>query len=298
MRSTPTSPDKTFNPKRFARTAVIVLPATLIIIYVIFSIYSAFTYTHAPNRDFGPDTPATYSMPYENVSFASAADDKLTIRGWFIPNPHSQRALILVHGQNGTRSERLDLSLPLWQSGYSVLLMDMRGHGQSDGDHYTLGLYEQWDIVGAAKFLQGRGFQPTSIGAMGWSMGAASVIMAFGQTSDIKAIVSDSGYANLSSLDGLLYPGMLIACRLFRGLDLEQIKPEVAITKTGNRHALLIQGDHDRNVSVENAYILKRAGGVNVDLWIVPGATHVASYPMFPQEYLQRVLGFLARELV
>jgi dipeptidyl aminopeptidase/acylaminoacyl peptidase len=286
-----------FKLKRFLKMALIAVLLTVVVTYVAFSIYAVFAYTQSPNRALGTTTPATWGLPYEEVSFASAAIDKLTIRGWFIPNPKSGRVLVLVHGQNATRVEHLDISKPLWDNGYNILLIDMRGHGLSDGDHYSLGFYEQWDIVGAANYLKSRGFNPNAIGAMGWSMGAASTIMAFSQTPDIKAIVSDSGYANLSSLDGLLYPGALLTCRWLRGFDLEQIKPEEAITKIGSRHALVIQGDQDHNVPVENAYKLKQAGGANVELWVLPGVAHVSSFYAQPEAYLQRVLAFFDREL-
>ena len=79
-----------------------------------------------------------------------------------------------------------------------MLLSDFRGHGQSEGDHIAYGWQEKYDVLGAVDFLKGKGFQPAEIGAMGWSLGAASLIMAMGQSPDIRAGISDSAYGDFS----------------------------------------------------------------------------------------------------
>jgi dipeptidyl aminopeptidase/acylaminoacyl peptidase len=192
----------------------------------------------------------------------------------------------------------LDLAKPLWDNGYSLLLLDLRGSGLSDGDFYGLGQYEQWDVVGAANFLSSKGFDADSIGVLGQSLGAASAIMAASQTPKIKAVVSDSGFADIASINPFLYPGGLIAAHIIRGLDLEQVKPVVAITKLGTRHVFLIHGDQDAVVPVSHAYQLKQAGGATVtDFWILTSVSHTGVYTAQPNEYIQRVVAFFDREL-
>jgi dipeptidyl aminopeptidase/acylaminoacyl peptidase len=289
---------KPFNRGRFFRLALVAVVAAVIFGYVGLSLYAAVNYTTSPNRTLGSDRPSDYGLNYEEVAFPSAASDKLTIRGWWLSNPKTPRTLILVHGQNGTRVDQLLISKPLWDNGFNLLLIDMRGHGLSDGQYHTLGLYEQWDVVGAARFLESKGIKPDDIGVMGWSMGAASIIMALGDTSEIKAGVSDSGYANVKALYGSLYPGMSLFTRLIRGIDLDQIRPEDSITRLGNRHIFIIHGDQDGNVPVQDAYRLKDAGGASVsEFWIVPGAAHTRSFATQPEEYLRRVTAFFNKEL-
>ncbi len=289
---------KPFNRGRFYRLVAVSLIFTLLIAYIAISIYAGFTFTTASYRSLDT-TPAAYGLPYEEVSFSSAASDKLTLRGWWIPNPKSSRTLIMVHGQGATRQHLLGLSKPLWERGYNLLFFDLRGHGLSDGDHHTLGLQEQWDVVGAASFIKSRGFKPASIGAIGWSMGAASVIMALSDTSDIQAGISDSGYADLSALHGIFYPGMSVVMRLMRGFDPDEVNPENSIKKLGNHHLFLIQGEQDRNVPISNFYKLKAAGDPNVtEVWVLPGLGHVAGFDALPDEYLRRVTAFFDKELI
>ena len=246
-------------------------------------------------------------MTYEDVSFSTTYSDKLTLRGWWIPNPKSHRALIILHGRGDNRTVPLGLSKPLWDNGFSLLFYDMRAHGLSDGDHYSFGQREQWDEVGAVNFLKSKGFAPSAIGAVGWSMGAASTIMAFSDTPDLKAVVSDSSYADYaqltqsrygSGLSGVYLPGMLVASRLFFNVDLDQDKPENAIKNIGQRHIFLIHGEKDDYVPVNNFNRLKVAGGTNVtESWLAPGSAHVQSFEYHPDEYIQRVVAFFDKEL-
>ncbi len=271
-----------------------------IIFYAAASVFFALYYTSVFDRSLGSKTPATYGLAYDEVSFPSATDARQTLRGWWIPNRMSKKAIILVHEQNQTRAHLLPLSKPLWDKGYNVLLFDLSGHGQSEGDYQTFGLREQWDVVGAANFVKDLGFKPTSIGAIGWSMGAPTAIMGMSQTYNINAVVSDSGYANLRPLHHreFFYPGILIASRLLRGYDPEQVQPGQAIRNLGIRHVFIIHGEQDDTIPISEAYTLKELGGSNVtDMWIIPDGRHVNAFETRPVEYLRRITAFFEREL-
>ncbi len=213
--------------------------------------------------------------------------------------------LILVHGKNASRSFSLEYARPLWEHGYSLLLFDMRGHGQSDGEHYTYGQSEQYDLVGAANFVKAKGFGPGRIGVIGWSMGGATALMGMSVTPDIRAGVMDSSYGDFPRLAydrlGILsffYPGMVLAGKLVLGVAFDQPRPEVAIQNLGGRHVVLIQGEDDVTVPVSEFYALRKAGGAAVaDSWLLPGVGHVEAYIRFPVEYMQRVFNFFDREL-
>ncbi len=41
----------------------------------------------------------------------------------------------------------------------------------------------------------------------------------------------------------------------------------------------------------------QRAGGENVQVWVAPGATHIAAIRKHPAEYERRTVGFLDRAL-
>ncbi len=295
--------------KRLFVFVVAELLSIVVLLYVIVAVYGTFSFTSAPSRALGPDTPARYGIKYREVSFQTAARDKLTLRGWWLPRPASKRVLIALHGKGTNRVDVLELSSKLWENDYNVLLFDMRGHGQSDGDHFSFGQYEQFDIVGAVNFLKDQGFQPTNIGIIARSMGAASAIMAMSQTSDIKAGFMDSAYADFGELaqqqitptTGLppfVFPGITLAGRVLLGIDVEQPKPEVAISNIGQRHLFLTHGELDSLIPVSHFERLKQAGGANVtESWLVAGAEHIQAYYLQPTEYIRRVVAFFDREL-
>jgi uncharacterized protein len=302
-----TRPRRSFGWIKVLRLTSAALLFTFIFSYLLISFIWANNFTSSPTRELGPLTPAQYGLSYEEVTFPSVYQDHLNLRGWWIPNPAAKRVLVMVHGRNGTRTTLLGLSKPLWDNGFSLLFFDLRAEGLSDGSHYSFGQEEQWDVVGAVNFVKSKGFAPPDIGAIGWSMGGASSIMAFSQTSDLKAVVSDSSYADYaqltqsrygSGLSSIYLPGMLFASRVLFDVDLNQAKPEESIQHLGQRHIFLIHGENDTYVPVDNFYRLKTAGGANVTAsWLAPDSEHVGSFDRHPVEYIQRVVTFFDKEL-
>ena len=91
-------------------------------------------------------------MGYEDVGFA--AGDKVEIAGWFIPPENRRRAIVLVHGKDASRTRELDreprddqpgefpnLAVGLSRQGFAVLMIDLRGHGQSGDSRLAFGAH-------------------------------------------------------------------------------------------------------------------------------------------------------------
>jgi fermentation-respiration switch protein FrsA (DUF1100 family) len=126
-------------------------------------------------------------------------------------------------------------------------------------------------------------------------LGGTSALLALAETPDIAAVVSDSAYANDAPLlaKNLLRPGLKLAMRLVRGVDLNEVQPVQAIAQTGGRHILLIHGGQDAAVPVEHAELLAGAAEPGlVEVWIVPEAGHVQAFVLRPEEYARRVISF------
>jgi dipeptidyl aminopeptidase/acylaminoacyl peptidase len=284
--------------KRNARrlvSAAVILALLLPAIYAALSVYKAYAYTTTRRQKISSASPADEGLQYERVTFPSAADDGVQLSGWWIPNPNGHRVLILVHGRNENKSSHLALARPLWDAGYSLLLFDLRGHGQSTHTPCSYGIKEQWDVIGAARFAQQKGFAPASIGVIGWSLGGASTLMAMGSSDDFAAAVADSAYANSDPLlaRNPLQPGLRLALRLVRSVDLSQVDPAESIRNLHNRSIMLIQGEKDVAVRPPQERLLEQAGGSSIKVtWLVPDAGHVQAYQLHPDEYVQRVVSF------
>ena len=90
-------------------------------------------------------------------------------------------------------------------------------------------------------------------------------------------------------------PGWWLAQR-FAGSDLRDARPVRWMRKVDGQKVLVIHGDRDRVVPVQDAYALW-AARPECDLWIVRGARHGGCYARDPERYLERVVGFLASRL-
>jgi hypothetical protein len=114
--------------------------------------------------------------------------------GWFILG-RSQATIILLHGFGCPRQEMLGYAQVLHRAGYSTLLFDFRGRGDSDGDAVTLGFYEQQDALAAVEYLKSRDDVGMGrVGVLGISMGGAVAILAAAQEPAIKAVIADSPF--------------------------------------------------------------------------------------------------------
>jgi pimeloyl-ACP methyl ester carboxylesterase len=220
-------------------------------------------------------------------------------------------ALILVHGINGVRDDPtiglLPIAAALANAGYDVLLFDLRGHGQSEGDRSSLGWNERRDLKGALDWAQARGYR--RIGAYGFSMGAATALLTAAEDERIAAIVSDSSYTELpevlavevpkrSGLPSFYTPGVLLSVRLLYGVDLYEIRPRDAMARLHDRPVLILHGAEDRGVPAAHAEALWVArygvdgGDRRQTLRLFPGAGHVQSYRSDPSAYMTLVLRF------
>lgn len=284
------------------RIAVSILSPLLVlsVTYSALAVYTAIDYTTTPGQSLPSQTPATFGLTFEEVVFRSADGRQIRLGGWWIPQAGSERVLILVHGRYGNRASYLSLAKPLWERGFNLLLIDLRGHGQSESAACSYGLGEQWDIVGAVDLVRARGFDGTSIGVIGWSLGGVSALLALEQTRDIAAVVSDSAYANADPLlaDNLLRPGLKLAMHVVRGVDLDEVRPDRALAEVEGRSVFLIHGADDRAVPLAQFDTLREAGrAVVTDTWVVPDVGHVGAYPGAPEAYVDRLMNFFDQKL-
>ena len=310
--STPTRAHRGQPPRR--RRLVIALWAAAAVAlagYLVVALIVAETLTK-PRRRALVSTPAALDLTYEDVTFASTVD-AVALRGWFLPAAGSDRAVVIAHGRNSTRTGDNGQHLPdaaaLVGSGYNVLLFDFRAHGLSGGERYTLGAAEQRDVLGAVAYLEGRGLSAARMGFWAHSMGAATVLLAAGSSPAIHTIVADSSFARLadllarelpraSGLPGFFNPPIIFFGRVLFGMDTTVLNPVDAVAALPPRSVFVIHAEADRLVPVEHAHRIAAAAGAAVyDLWIVPGARHDRVSAVVPDEYRSRVLAFFAERL-
>lgn len=229
------------------------------------------------------------------------------LRGWFFP-ASPERAVVLLHGWNDTRAGAAGaIARFLLAAEYSVLAFDLRGHGESDGDRFSLGQHERKDVAAAIDFLESRGFARGRVALLGLSAGAGIALQGVALRPDVGAVVADSPFASgrliveevapsVTGLPGAFSPGILLAARLLFGLDADAADPLAVVRAHPEPPYLLIACDGDTTIAPRHAMAL-HAASPRSELWLALGCGHVGAFFTRRAEYERRVLAFLDAHL-
>ena len=278
--------------------------------YLSLSYVIAERFTHAVRYPVGR-APMVAASVYEDVAFRTG--DGLTLRGWYFPT-QSDRAAIIVHGKDSNRiggEHRMIEKLAdfLVTSGYSVLIFDLRGNGDSDGDRFSLGYLERRDVAAAIDHLIGRGFREDRIALVGISMGAGTVLQSLVLHPNVGAVVADSSYVDartivtedLETLAGVpswFTPGVLLMSNLAFGLDGEQVRPIEVVRAHPERAFLFIHCGGDKLIAPHHAYELRAASANPAsDLWMAAVCQHSWAFNTYPTAYEARLSAFLESQI-
>jgi alpha-beta hydrolase superfamily lysophospholipase len=292
-------------------------------------------YIHPIRRELTPDLIREADASFAEVhayreDFTVRAPDGVTLRGWKVIPPQPNGSWVLLfHGVADNRVGAVGQSGFLLRAGYSVIMMDARAHGASDGPIGTYGWLERNDtraiidtlisseqdryisVQMSAPLVPGRPApQPFHTFALGESMGAGIALQSAAADPRIEAVVAEASFADLreASYDyaGLRqYPWLgktLLApfswTLLYRGEKLAGLPvAEVSAMKAVSSRAfpvLLICDEKDQALPCRHSEMIYAAARGPKQLWVVPGAFHTAAYGFAPQEFRQRVLAFFA----
>lgn len=278
--------------------------AALAAAYVGVSVYAALQFSRAERTPVGRD-PGGIAERHEDVTFT--ASDGTALRGWYFPGTDG-RAAVLVHGKDSNRLDSDNLAFvarTLHGAGYAVLAFDLRGHGASGGERFSLGYHERKDVAAAIDELVARGHAPRSIALYGESMGASTVLQALRLRPEVGAVVADSAYADgpsiideagpsATGLPRLFSAGIMVAARLLLGIDADAVDPERVVRDSPERPFLFIHCEEDDLIRVGHARRLREASvHPESELWVVPGCGHVGASQAARAEYARRLLEFL-----
>ena len=161
--------------------------------------------------------------------------------------------------------------------------------------------------MGAIDYIRQRGVE-SKIGVLGFSMGAATSLMAAAESEEIDAVVADCAYADIvsiiesefskrSKLLKFFIPITLFIARNIYDVDFTAIKPEEVVREI-SVPVFIIHVGQDDMVPVQHTYRLKEVSQ-NPDnkLWIVPETQHSNSYLMSQAEYKEQVTYFFDEAL-
>jgi len=256
----------------------------------------------APSHQPQELTPTDVGLDYREVSIQST--DGLELAGWWVPGKDPSRAVVLVPGIEGDKSDRhvAKTASVYAGAGYGVLMIDLRAQGGSEGERITMGYKEVRDVRGALSWLNERGFAPGEVVLHGFSLGGATVLRVAPE-SGVAGVVEESAYADLplilrqqlpkvSGLPSFFTPSIFLMGKLFLGIDPWAVRPEEnaqRLCEEGVR-LLIIHSKDDEVVPFEHAERIRKACPEAV-FWKIEGYRHVGAYSH--PRYRERLLNFL-----
>ena len=259
------------------------------------------------------------AIPYEEVSCKSR--DGLLMKGRYYKanrKPEEEKkeengkeeknlCAILFHGYRssavrdfaGGAKEMISMGTP-------TILVDERGQGQSEGRCVTFGAMERYDVLSwTGKAVEMFG-SDVEIYLYGISMGGAAVLLSSGLPlpENVKGIVADCPFSSAKDIictvvrgmhlsDRLLYPLILQAAYLFGHFNLNNTNVRDAVMKA-QVPILIVHGEDDRFVPVEESREIQKASPERVDLETFPMAGHGISYILDRGRYIQLIHRFMA----
>lgn len=267
----------------------------------------AYSLVH-PARNLPSYAPADLEVgKYEDLRLTTA--DGLKLAAWYIP-PKNGAVVICVHGLGVNRGEFLQEAVFLRRKGFGVLLLDLRNHGESEGNLTTFGVEETRDLAAAVDFIQQREGSETQIAALGHSLGAGVVLLAAAGMPEIRAVIAVSpftslednvseGVRNLTGLDPVFFsPLVLFYAQLQTGVNISAVRPVDLIGRISPRPVLLIHGAKDDLLPVRNSYQLYEAAREPKELVIYPGVGHGGFIFQEPKLYPKKIGAFLEKYLL
>jgi uncharacterized protein len=249
-----------------------------------------------------PPAPADFAA--ESISIPTLEGE--WVRGWWLQGKAEKPSVMLLHGIRSNRVAMIDRARMLKQRGYSVLLLDLPGHGESDGGVITFGMRESVGVMAAREWIA-RHHPGRKIGVIGVSLGGAAVLLAK-DPGGFDAVVLEAVYANieqairnriamrLGALAPCLTPLLLMQLEPRLGIMPEQLSPMARITELA-APVLIVAGAKDLHTPLAEVEAMFQRAQEPKAMWILPEAAHEDFYAHDPRAYETRVMTFLENHL-
>jgi uncharacterized protein len=238
----------------------------------------------------------------EDVTFTTS--DGITIAGSYIPSRNGA-AVIALPGRTGPQAHARMLA----RHGYGVLLFDLRGDGESDGDPNGFGWDSEKDVAAAVAYLDRRpDVDPGRIGGLGLSVGGELLLQTAAHTHDPRAVISE-GAGSRSIGEELDRPGadkwlvaFPISAMISAGTTVFSNTPppphlKDLVGRIAPRPVLLIYTTHGVDTEDLNPQYYGAAGEPKA-IWKISEAGHTGGLVARPRVYERRVIAFYDRALL
>lgn len=244
------------------------------------------------------------SMSHEVFSITSF--DGLKLSGKYYEYEPNAPIEIMFHGYRGNVERDFSGGVQrCFKLGRSVLLVDQRTSGSSEGNVISFGINESRDCLSWINFVIEHFGSDVKIFLTGLSMGASTVMLASGKElpSNVVGILADCGFTSAKEIlkrsiremglpANLLYPFVKSGAKIYGHFDLEETTALDAIKKC-QVPILFIHGDTDDVVPFEMGIAAYETCPAPKKLFTVHGAGHGMCYLMDRDGYFKILNEFI-----
>jgi len=245
------------------------------------------------------------SRPPQGFEEIKVQSGNLRLRGWLGRGsmPPTRAGVLIVHGFGDNLESYVEVGRAFRKRGHPVLLIDLRGHGGSEGKGTTLGDHESGDVRAALTHLRSLGLAAKGLVLVGYSLGATSCLLAAAEERDLSAIIVESPFDTMRETVAhhgqLLYgiprwvplaPIAIAFAEIWKGFDADRIDTVAAARRIRAPLFALAGGSDPRMPEAVVRRIFDAHPGPK-KLWVVPGADHVGA--QLHPEYDSRLREFL-----
>lgn len=245
------------------------------------------------------------TMPHEKVEIKSY--DGLTLRGTYYEYAPDATVELLFHGYRGNAERDLCGGIErCFALGRSVIIIDQRAGGKSDGHIITFGIREHRDCLSWIDYATERFGKDRKIVIGGVSMGAATVVLAAGKKlpDSVVCAMADCGYSSTEEIIKkvirdiklpvwLVYPFIRLGGMIFGGFDIQKSSP-IEAAKHATVPIVFLHGDEDAFVPHDMSVAMYEACTTQKKMVSIKGAGHGLAFPVDRKGYVEALREFEA----
>lgn len=235
------------------------------------------------------------------------AHDGIRLIGHWQPCENAERVIIAMHGWRSSWYKDFGMISDFWRENHcSVLYVEQRAQGESEGEYMGFGLIERYDCLDWIRWANAHGCSRLPIYLCGVSMGASTVLMAAGLElpENVHGVMADCGYTSAHDIWKhvvkhnlhISYGG--ITASIASDICKKKINcgPKeyscVEAMRNCKVPVLFVHGTDDHFVPIEMTYENYKACAAPKRLLVVPGAEHGMSYVLEKKNYEECVKRF------
>jgi fermentation-respiration switch protein FrsA (DUF1100 family) len=231
--------------------------------------------------------------------------DGLCLYGRYFEYQKGAPIEIMFHGYRGSSDRDLAGGVRrAFALGHSVMLIDQRTSGKSEGKIISFGINESRDCRSWVDFCIEHFGKDVQLILTGISMGAATVLIAAGRElpPNVVGVLADCGYTSAKDIiqktirdmklpPKVLYPFVRLTAKIICKFDLEEDSPLEAMERCV-LPVFFIHGDVDDYVPWEMSQRNFETCQSRKAFVTIRGAGHGLAYPVSPEEYVAEMKKF------